>query len=284
MDHFIVQIGILMAAVAALAVLLRLARQSSILAYIIAGVGASAFGLHVEEHVMHAVSETGIILLLFMAGLEVEFESLRKRWKLLIIVGFGQVIINCSLGMLLGWLSLDITQITTLVYFGLCLTLSSTIIVLGYLHGQVILGLMVLQDITAVLALAVLEALGTGVSLAPAMGILLVKLVVLSAVLFVIGHFLLRPLFRYLARSGEMLFIGVLGWALGVAAFGHLIHFSAEIAAFLAGVSMSMLPYKLEIEDKVETEVGEAVDKVIAVRKTTPANTHTCSRPAQFTE
>ncbi len=261
MDHFIVQIGILMAAVAALAVLLRLARQSSILAYIIAGVGASAFGLHVEEHVMHAVSETGIILLLFMAGLEVEFESLRKRWKLLIIVGFGQVIINCSLGMLLGWLSLDITQITTLVYFGLCLTLSSTIIVLGYLktrhemgslHGQVILGLMVLQDITAVLALAVLEALGTGVSLAPAMGILLVKLVVLSAVLFVIGHFLLRPLFRYLARSGEMLFIGVLGWALGVAAFGHLIHFSAEIAAFLAGVSMSMLPYKLEIEDKVE--------------------------------
>ena len=261
MDYFIAQIGILMAAVAVLAVILRTVKQSSILAYIIAGVAASSFGLHVEEHVVNAVSETGIILLLFMAGLEVEFDSLKRRWKLLLIVGMGQVLLNCGIGMLIGWITLDISQLTTLVYFGLCLTFSSTIIVLGYLksqhqmgslHGQVILGLMVIQDITAVLALAVLKALGTGAALAPALVMLVVKLVVLTAVLLLIGHYLLRPLFRYLARSAEMLFIGVLGWALGVAALGELIHFSPEIAAFLAGMAMSVLPYKLEIEDKVE--------------------------------
>ncbi len=261
MDNFIAQIGILMATVAALAIVLRLARQSSILAYIIAGVAAATFGLHIEEHVVHAVSETGIILLLFMAGLEVEFDSLKRRWKLLLIVGMGQVVLNCGLGMAVGWLALDISQLTTLVYFGLCLTFSSTIIVLGYLknghqmgsvHGQIILGLMVIQDITAVLALAVLEVLGTGAALAPALGMLAVKLVALAAVLLMIGHYLLRPLFRHLARSAEMLFIGVLGWALGVAAVGEMIHFSPEIAAFLAGVAMSVLPYKLEIEDKVE--------------------------------
>ena len=261
MEHFIVQIGILMAVVAALAAVLRLAKQSSILAYIIAGVGASALGLHVEEHVIHSVSETGIILLLFMAGLEVEISSLLRRWKLLLIVGLGQVLLNSGLGMLVGWLTLDITQVTTLVYFGLCLTFSSTIIVLGYLksrnelgsvHGQIILGLMVIQDITAVMALAVLKALGTGAALGPAMGVLLVKMVGLALALGVVSHFLLRPLFRYMARSAELLFVGVLGWALGVAAFGEVIHFSPEIAAFLAGVAMSTLPYKLEIEDKVE--------------------------------
>ncbi len=261
MEHFIVQIGALMAAVAALVVLFRVARQSSILAYIVAGLAASLLGLHIPEEVVHAVSEIGIILLLFMAGLEVELRSLRRRWRLLLIIGLGQVLVNTALGALLGWAALDIEQVTTLIYFGLCLTFSSTIIVLGLLktrreldtlHGQVILGLMVIQDVTAVLALAALKAISTGAALGPALGMLLLKLLAMTALLVAAGRFLLRPLFRYLARSAELLFVGALGWALGVAALGEAFHFSPEISAFLAGVAMAILPYKLEIEDKVD--------------------------------
>jgi Kef-type K+ transport system membrane component KefB len=149
------------------------------------------------------------------------------------------------------------------VFFGLCLTFSSTIVVLGYLrakremesiHGQLILGIMVLQDIVAVLALAVLKGLSQGgeESLATVVMMLLVKLVVLGFILYLAANYVLKPLFRRFAKSSEMLLIGTMGWALGIAAFGEAIHFSPEIAAFMAGAALTALPYKLEMEDKVD--------------------------------
>jgi Kef-type K+ transport system membrane component KefB/Trk K+ transport system NAD-binding subunit len=261
MEHFVVQIGVMMAAAAAFAVVLRMFKQSTILAYIAVGVLASSMDLELSAETVHAFSETGIILLLFMAGLEVNLTRFIRRWKLLLTVGLGQIVLNCLLGCLVGFLVIDINQAATLIYFGLCLTLSSTIVVLGLLkvrkemeslHGQLILGLMVLQDIVAVLAIAVLKSLSSGAALVPALGLLFAKLIGLALALYVVSRFLLRPLFRRFAASAEMLFIGAMGWALGMAALGELIHFSPEIAAFMAGVALSILPYKLEIEDKVE--------------------------------
>ena len=261
MDHFVVQLGVLLAATAAAALLLQFAKQSSILAYLIVGVGAWATGVQIEKDVVKALSETGILLLLFMAGLEVDIPSFLKDWKRALTVGLGQILLNTILGAGVAWLALGIEETTTLVFFGLCMTFSSTIVVLGYLrthremesqHGQLILGIMVLQDIVAVLALALLAGMKAGGDLLPTLLMLLAKLVGLGVVLYLAARFLLRPLFRQFASSSEMLLIGTLGWALGVAALGESIHFSPEIAAFMAGVALTALPYKLEIEDKVE--------------------------------
>jgi Kef-type K+ transport system membrane component KefB len=260
-EHFVVQLGVLLAATAAAALVLHFLKQSSILAYLAVGIAAWSVGIQIHGDIVHALSETGILLLLFMAGLEVDIHSFIKDWKRVLTVGLGQIVLNTILGIGVGWLTADIEAVTTLVFFGLCMTFSSTIVVLGYLrvkremesqHGQLILGIMVLQDIVAVLALAVLKGMASGGDMLPTLVMLIGKLIALGIVLFLAARYLLRPLFRQFASSSEMLLIGTLGWALGIAALGEAIHFSPEIAAFMAGAALTVLPYKLEIEDKVE--------------------------------
>ena len=263
MEHLILVIGILVGAAALLSILLSFVKQSPIIALIIVGIVVGLFKdtLHIPHEIMEAFTEIGIILLLFMAGLEVDFESVRKRWKLLVWNGFGQILLTAFFGSILGYFLLGITSTVAMVYFGICLTLSSTIIVLGYLkakqqmesfHGQIILGIMVLQDITAVLALVILTSLTGEGSLALSISMIFVKMAGLALLLIILNKLILNRLFRYLAKAKELLFIGSLGWALGFAAFAEAIHFSPEIGAFMAGAALSFLPYKLEIQDKVE--------------------------------
>ena len=263
MEHLILILGILVGAAAIVSILFSFARQSSIIAFILVGIIAGIFRetVHIPHAIMEAFTEIGIILLLFMAGLEVDFESVKKRWKLLVWNGVGQIIITTILGSILGYVLLGITGTVAIIYFGICLTLSSTIIVLGYLkakqqmesfHGQIILGLMVLQDITAVLALVILGSLSGEGSLAVSIGMIFVKMAGLALLLGVLNKLLINRLFRYLAEAKELLFVGSLGWVLGFAAFAEFIHFSPEIGAFMAGAALSFLPYKLEIQDKVE--------------------------------
>jgi len=263
MEHLILVIGILVGGAAVLSILLSFVKQSPIIALIIVGIVVGLFKdtLHIPHEIMDAFTEIGIILLLFMAGLEVDFESVRKRWKLLVWNGFGQILLTAFFGSILGYFLLGITSTVAMVYFGICLTLSSTIIVLGYLkakqqmesfHGQIILGIMVLQDITAVLALVILTSLTGEGSLAISISMIFVKMAGLAILLIILNKLILNRLFRYLAKAKELLFIGSLGWALGFAAFAEAIHFSPEIGAFMAGAALSFLPYKLEIQDKVE--------------------------------
>ena len=263
MEHLIQIFGVLIGAAALLAILLSFVKQSPIIAFIIVGIVIGLFRetVHIPHEIMEAFTEIGIILLLFMAGLEVDFESVRKRWKLLVWNGVGQIVLTVFFGAILGYYLLDITTTVSMVYFGVCLTLSSTIIVLGFLkakkqmdsfHGQIILGIMVLQDIIAVLALVILTSLSGEGSLATSISLIFVKMAGLTVLLVVLNKLILNRLFRYLASAKELLFVGSLGWALGFAAFAELIHFSPEIGGFMAGAALSFLPYKLEIQDKVE--------------------------------
>ena len=263
MDHVIVQIGLLMGAAAVVAILFRLIRQPSIFSFILVGILARRLGggLSLPHELIEVFTEIGIVLLLFMAGLEVNIVSFRRRLNTVLLNGLGQIVLNTGAGFALAILFLRVDTPVAAVYYGLCLTFSSTIIVLGTLksrkemesfHGQVILGLMLLQDVVAVLALSVLTGLAREGGFLPELGLLFIKLFAVGAVLYLLARTVLTPLFRYLARSAELILLGGLGYGLGIAALCELIHFSPEIGAFLAGVSLSILPYKLEIEDKVE--------------------------------
>jgi len=256
-------LGGLIAAAAVLAIVFRFVRQSSIIAFIVVGVVSGLFRdrLHIPHALIEAFTEIGIILLLFMAGLEVEFGSLKKRWRIVLGNGLGQILLTACLGAGLGLLLLGLRGPAAAVYFGLCLTFSSTIVVISFLkakremesfHGQIILGLMVLQDIGAVSALVVLKSLSGEGSVLSSIGVVVAKMAVLAVCLFVLAKFVLRRVFRYLAGSQELLFVGSLGWALGVAAACEAFHFSPEIGAFMAGAALSFLPYRLEVQDKVE--------------------------------
>ena len=273
-------LGAMLLAAAVVAIILSYAKQASLFAFIIVGVLGGVFGLKevINKDVMTAFVDIGITLLLFMAGMEVDIPGLIKRWKLLLINGFGQIIglfgISAALGLL--YVGIDASYMEAaglpaenaapaLIYFSLCLTLSSTILVIGTLkstgqigeeHGQVALGLMVLQDIVAVVALAILASLNPdkvgGSSLGVEVAMIFAKMIGLAIVLYFVTKYLLNPLFRFFAQSGELLFIGTLGYGMGVAALCEVIHFSSGIGAFFAGATLAALPYRHEIEDKVE--------------------------------
>lgn len=158
------------------------------------------------------------------------------------------------------------------VYFGLCSTLSSTILVLGALksrgemeslHGQIILGIMVMQDITAVMAIAIMGAFdpnAVDVNIGQTVGFILLWFALLLLFLYLLNRFVLDRIFRFFAVTSELLFICTFAYSLGVAAmFGHFLpgwtkagNFSQEIGIFFAGVSIAQLPYRVQIETFVE--------------------------------
>ena len=279
-NSLIEPLGVMLLAAAVVAIILSYAKQASLFAFIIVGVLGGIFGVKevINKDVMTAFVDIGITLLLFMAGMEVDIPGLIKRWKLLLINGFGQIIglfgISAALGLLYVGIDTDYmlaaglpaeNATPALIYFALCLTLSSTILVIGTLkstgqigqeHGQVALGLMVLQDIVAVVALAILGSLNPdkvgGASLGVEVAMIFGKMIGLAIVLYFVTKYLLNPLFKFFAKSGELLFIGTLGYGMGVAALCEVIHFSSGIGAFFAGATLAALPYRHEIEDKVE--------------------------------
>jgi len=303
--RFTVQLGILVGFTAFLAIVMHMLKQSTIVAYILVGVIMQQIfnALDVTPHMstLSHFSHIGIIMLLFMAGLEVDIPAFLARAKLVSTVGLGQIFINTLVGMATGYFIVgsELKGAMGLVYFGLCCTFSSTIIVLGMLkktkqmeslHGQICLGLLVFQDITAVLSLAILTAatkkepmegcynsnttieennnhrllgnggnMTTGIvdeeeqSLGIALVLLVMWLLLFGFLQYLSSKFVLHHLFRALSSSKELLYLGTLGYALFSAGLADAVGFSAEIAAFLAGVSMTVLPYKLEIEGKVES-------------------------------
>ena len=279
-NSLIEPLGAMLLAAAVVAIILSYAKQASLFAFIIIGVLGGLFGVRevINKEVMTAFVDIGITLLLFMAGMEVDIPGLIKRWKLLLINGFGQIIglFVISIGLGLIYVGIDTNYMesaglpaenatATLIYFALCLTLSSTILVIGTLkstgqisqeHGQIALGLMVLQDIVAVVALAILGSLNPekagGGSLGVEVAMIFAKMIGLAIILFFVTKYILNPLFKFFAQSGELLFIGTLGYGMGVAGLCEVIHFSSGIGAFFAGATLAALPYRHEIEDKVE--------------------------------
>lgn len=275
----VVPLGIMLLGATVLAILLSYVKQSSLLAFIgvgaIGGFYAQSIGAGdelISKELMSAFIDIGIILLLFMAGMEVDIKGMIKRWQLVVINGVGQIglLLLISMGFGVAYIGIGAETfgdgwVASLIYFGLCLTLSSTILVIGTLkktgqmetlHGQIALGLMVLQDVVAVVALAILLSLDPnregGGSLGLEVAMIFLKMAILVVILYFFTKYVLDKMFKYLARSSELLFIGALGYGMGVGGLCEVVSFSSGIGAFFAGATLAALPYRHEIEDKVE--------------------------------
>ena len=272
-----------MLGLAVLAVPFYLAKQTQLIAMIIVGafVGVVEIdGQKLDEKMglsvptATALYELGILFLLFMAGMEVDLQAVMKAWQLILINGLGHIALNFGAFAGLAVAAFGSTASGVgIVYFSLCVTLSSTIMVLGTLkkrgemeamHGQIVLGIMVLQDIVAVFAIAVMDAFDASPTAPPVnipekLGFLLMWFAILLVVLVVLNKFVLDKLFRFFAVSAEMLFIVTFAYSLGIAAmFGHFLPtwiiggFNQELSIFFAGVSIAALPYRVQIETFVE--------------------------------
>lgn len=238
---------------AALASIALYTRQPLIIAYIALGALIGPYGLSLvtDLQLLADIGHIGIIFLLFLLGLDMQPQALIATLRKSTVVGLASSAIFFALAFSVARLFIDSVVEATIV--GVAMMFSSTIIgikllpttVLHHRHiGEMMIGLLLLQDLLAIIALVLLMASSGAQESEAARRILAVLLALpaLGAGAWVVVRYLLLPLLRRFDRFHEYIFLLAIGWCLGVAESAHLIGLSAEIGAFVAGISIATSP------------------------------------------
>jgi Kef-type K+ transport system membrane component KefB len=211
------------------------------------------------------VSEIGIVLLLFLVGLELSLDKIREVGKVAVAAGIGQVVFTASGGTVLAML-LGFNLITSL-FLATALTFSSTVVVvkvldqkgeLDSLYGRIAVGIFLVQDLVVIAVLTILAGLGTSgeetlqwqtvaVGIVKAFaGMALLTLLALLASRYVLP----RP-FSWVSKSNQAVLVWSLAWCLILVGMAELLQLSVEIGAFLAGLSLAQLPAAHDLRRRV---------------------------------
>lgn len=261
MDSVFLQIGVVTILAALLGIVARILRQPIILAYVTAGIllGAGGLNLIPNAELTQDIATIGIIFLLFLVGLELDIGKIRRVGTVVLVAGMAQMLVTFGLVFGIVW-SLGYDQ-TAGLYLGLAAAFSSTAVALkrlsdrrdlGALYAKVTIGILLLQDIIAILALMFISgAAGQSVSVGLFLGFA-VKGSLFIAGTWLFTRYLLGRIFFYIAKSPELLFLASVAWAFSFAMASDSLGFSKEIGAFLAGISLATLPYNLEIIGRVK--------------------------------
>ncbi|MGB8352387.1 MAG: cation:proton antiporter [Chthoniobacteraceae bacterium] len=237
-------------------------RQPVILAYLVGGfiLGPAGFGWIQGQETVETISELGLIFLLFMIGLEIDLKKIISAGRSILITAGSQILGGCILGVLffrligfpMGGGKWDA------LYLGVAAALSSTVIIVKVLYdkreldtlpGRVTLGVLVLQDLFAILFLAVQPSLDH--LAASTLLFSFARVIILVVAALAISRYLLPHLFRSVARLPELVLVGALAWCFLVAELAARLQLSREMGALIAGVSLSTFPYALDVTAKV---------------------------------
>ncbi|HEY9864664.1 MAG TPA: cation:proton antiporter [Candidatus Obscuribacterales bacterium] len=256
--RLIVDLVLVLAAATVGGLLASLLRQPAILGYLIGGiiVGPGGLGVIKELIQVETLAQFGVAFLLFALGVEFSFAELKKVQGISLGGGGLQIIFTILITALtMGILGWDTSPIQG-IFLGAILSLSSTAVVLKCLmernematpSGQIMLGILVVQDLALGLMLAVLPALnqpqGGVIFEAVGRSLLLIGLFALGAV--VAGIWVIPKLLQFLAKteSKELFLLGVVALCLGIALLTEHLGFSIEMGAFVAGLMISEVEY-----------------------------------------
>lgn len=254
-------LGIVFAAAASH--LARLARQPLILGYVLGGVLLGShvgFGLVTDKASVELISEIGLILLLFIIGLEINLRELARIGRSMLVLGLGQFL-ACAL---LGYAALRAFGVGSwggrfdLLYAAVAMSLSSTLIVVKLLTdkfevhtaaGRATVGILVFQDLWAILFMAFQPNL-----LDPTFGAILRSVgqgVVLVAAAFAASRYVLSRLFHAAAKSPELVLLSSIAWCFGLCGLAEHAGLSKEMGALIAGMSIAAFPYGADVTAKL---------------------------------
>ena len=257
-QNLLFDIGLILIVAAIIGYVLRVFRQPLIPAYIIAGVvlGPLALGIIKDVELIRTISEIGILFLLFIVGMEMDLRKLKSVGLASLVTGSFQVILTFFAGFFAaGLLGFDTLNS---VYAGLMIAFSSTMIVIKLLqdkeeihtlHGRIIIGILFLQDIFVILALTLLIGVDS-FSVASVFPILL-RFIALLVIAFLVQRFIALRLFRFAAKSSELMFLLAVAFCFAFAFLAELFGFSIAIGGFIGGLTLASLPYHLNIIARV---------------------------------
>ncbi len=229
-------------------ILTRWLRLPIILGYLVGGIAIGPFGLGLvgDLETINALATIGVILLLFTLGLEFSLGELKRMGKVAILGGTVQILLTAAvglaLGMLLGWAMLEA------IFFGFLIALSSTMIVLKTLmergeldsgHGRVMIGILLIQDLSLVPLMIILPAMaGEAGELWFSLGIATLKAALFIGIMLILGLWGLPWLLGRVAggRSRELFLLTVVTLSLAAALGAYFFGLSVAVGAFIAGL------------------------------------------------
>ena len=244
----------------------------SIIGYLAAGIAIGPWGLGLVTNVQDILhfAEFGVVLMLFLVGLELEPQrlwNLRRPifgWGSAQVMGCAAVLTGVAIACGVGW--------QTALVAGLGLALSSTAIALQAIgernlmptsSGQAGFSILLFQDVAAIPILALLPLLGVALASSEAVAPVnrlfeAIKIIVVIGSIVLGGRLLLRPLLNWIANSGtpEIFTAASLLLVVGIAALMQLVGLSMALGAFLAGVLLAESQYKRELETDIEPFKG----------------------------
>ena len=245
--------------------LFRMFGFGSVLGYLAAGIAIGPYGLGAfrdVDSVLHA-AEFGVVLLLFVIGLELKPSRLWVMRRAVFGLGTAQVMISATGLGAVAWLLGQ--GPSAAIVIGLGLALSSTAFVLQMLaerkelntqYGRSTFAILLFQDLAVIPILAVLALLAPETAEAGGAGIVLLKLGSIIA-LVVGGRYLLRPAFRLAAASGQEIFTAAaLLTVVGSAYLMYLVDISMALGAFIAGVLLAESEFRHQLEAEIEPFKG----------------------------
>ncbi|WP_027367078.1 monovalent cation:proton antiporter family protein [Desulfocurvibacter africanus] len=232
-------------------------RIPAIIGFLLTGVlaGPHGLGLVSAAHEVEVLAEIGVILLLFVIGMELSFKELLRLKKPVFLGGAAQVLLTIivfdGLSMLLG------ASAGHAVFAGFLAALSSTAVVLKLLseraeldapHGRIALGILIFQDIVVVPMMLLIPFLsGRAGNLGASLMLLAIKTVVIILILWVLAKWVIPRVLLMVVRtrSRELFLMTTLGLCFSVAMLTSAVGLSLSLGAFLAGLLMSESEYSL---------------------------------------
>lgn len=235
------------------------------LGYLLVGVilGPHTLGPTVSIPELETLAEFGIVFLMFTIGLNFSLPQLQALRQQVFGLGTGQVVFTTLLVGIVVWMSG--LPVASAFVFGAVFAQSSTSIIASLLaeqgedntrHGRLGVAMSVFQDVTAVPFLVIIPVLGTSIAasvLASALGWALAKAVFAFALVFIVGRWLLHPLFHFISSrsSLEMFTLAVLLVALVAAWTTQSLGLSLAFGAFLAGMILGETEFRHQVESSI---------------------------------
>jgi len=284
MQNIFFDIGIVIIIATAFAFVAKKLKQPLIPAYVLAGIVIGpVLGLITNTEVITNLSEIGIAFLLFIVGLEMNLRKLKDVGMVSSVGGLVQMLsiftFTFILAVFLGFIYQEA------IYLGLIIAFSSTMVVvkllsdkrtLDTLHGRIIIGFLLMQDILAILVLSILNTMDNFTFTFLVLSV--VKGVIVFLVAIGASRYIFPALFEFAAKSQELLFIAAVSISflfsivfanigkiiifligmLGVSLSSNMVEylspgFSIAIGAFVAGITLANLPYNIEIIGKIKS-------------------------------
>ncbi|MFH0714470.1 MAG: cation:proton antiporter [Candidatus Diapherotrites archaeon] len=247
-------LGVIIVAGTVFGYIAKMLKQPFLLGYLVAGLvmGPMLFGILKPSPELSTLAELGVAFLLFAVGIELDFGKLSALKKPIFLVGLGQVVITALVG-IAAMNALGLSMIES-AYWGLILAFSSTIVVvkilseqqkLSSVEGKLIIGIALVQDLLAVIALPVLQNV-SNIFNPSIYAWFLVGLLAMFGLAWFLSKTIWPKLLAWSAKQPEIFYLTIISNCFLFIGLASVLNFSLAVGAFIGGLAISRLPYSFE--------------------------------------